>query len=269
MAEHKLCMRNKVGYCKYKQMCHLRHVDIICENVNCEVKSCDKRHPIECWWFNQYGMCKFRFCAYKHAQKVDQLSILKAKIDTLEEKIKEKEIEMKLQEHKIREIETKQREKELETKVNNLEKFVIKLQERFEIKESELCIAREYNPKESGWANFDILVRRDLQELKCDDCDYIARNSVRLKSHIEVHHRYMCQECTEKTMDTLFKTKEELDEHNKIIHENPDQFLTEGEIKNLNETNLDILRKGFAGTPKRKDFERRYNLRMKQTNLKY
>ena len=250
-------------------MCRLRHVNTVCDNSRCEIKACEKRHPKECWWFKQYNMCKFKYCAYRHVQKVDPSADLKAKVESLEEKIKEKEVEIKLQEHSIKEIEMKQKETKLETRIDNLERFVLKLQEQLEQKDAKVCVPeRDYNPREAGWVKFDSLVRRDSHELKCEECDYVGRNSVRLKTHIEIHHRHMCELCTENIMDTLFKTKEELVEHNRILHEATDQLLTDEEFENLSETNLECLRRSSANTPKRQDFRERYNLRLKQNKLK-
>ena len=58
-------------------------------------------------------------------------------------------------------------------------------------------------------------------EHKCKECDYVGRNAARLKTHIEVKHMHMCTYCTERF--TIFKTKEELLEHNRLVHENTDQ----------------------------------------------
>ena len=67
----------------------------------------------------------------------------------------------------------------------------------------------------------------------------------------------MCALCTESIMDTLFRAKEELIEHNKNLHEKTDE-----EFENLSETNLECLRKSYPDTPKKKDFRERYNLRL-------
>ena len=45
--------------------------------------------------------------------------------------------------------------------------------------------------------------------------------------------------------ETIFKTKEELNDHNKIVHENLDHILTEEEFDNLSKVNLFCLRKGL------------------------
>ena len=60
----------------------------------------------------------------------------------------------------------------------------------------------------------------------------------------------MCALCTESIMDTLFKAKEELIEHNKNLHEKTDE-----EFENLSETNLECLRKSYPDTPKKKQNE--------------
>ena len=295
MADVSLCIRNQLGYCKYKSVCQYRHENKVCENVVCENQKCDKRHPTECWWFKSYNRCKFRFCAYKHVKKSDPLDVLKQKIDDLEEKIKEKEDEIKLQEKKIKEIETKQnetlleskvndlakklhdkesemnkKEKDLETKVINLERFVLKLQEKLEQTANWDCHAGKYDPKEAGWAIFDPLVRRPSLENKCEESDYVGRNSARLKTHIELKHLHICTECTEnyRVGETIFKTKEEFLEHNKIVHENLDHILTEEEFDNLSSVNSYCLRNGQSDTPKSKDAEKKKDLRERSLRLK-
>ena len=39
-----------------------------CENQNCDIRSCNKRHPRPCKFFINYGRCKFSPCSYSHKQ---------------------------------------------------------------------------------------------------------------------------------------------------------------------------------------------------------
>ena len=126
----------------------------------------------------------------------------------------------------------------------------------------------KYDHIESGWAVFDPLVRRPSMEHKCKECDYVGQNAARLKTHIEVKHMHMCTYCTERFTcpDTIFKTKEELLEHKRLVHENTDQELTTEEFENLSSHNLKCIQNG-KDTPRRKYVSEKYNLRLKRTKL--
>ena len=57
--------RNKLEYCKFGESCRNRHVDDICETLNCDIFSCDKRHPKVCRFLGRLGRCKFlEYCKY-------------------------------------------------------------------------------------------------------------------------------------------------------------------------------------------------------------
>ena len=61
-----VCLHFKFGYCKFKELCRNRHEEALCENVKCDVQSCDLRHPKHCKYHLKYGFCKFNACLYKH-----------------------------------------------------------------------------------------------------------------------------------------------------------------------------------------------------------
>ena len=267
MAGLELCLRNKFGYCKYYNACHFKHINKECEKVNCDIKSCEERHPKDCWWFKEYKRCKFSYCAYKHVKETNPSTDIKEKIEEIDKLITEKKAEMDLQEQRIREIENKLKDKEcdlekkeekIEMRVKHLEKFVLTLQEKFEKADSEDLDWGTYNPQKCGWDIFDPLVRRKSMELKCDQCEYVARNSARLQSHIEVLHTNLCIECQK-----IFETRDELQIHRSLIHENFDEGLTEEEFDNLSIDEINSLRHG-PDTPKREDIRKKYNLRLKQ-----
>ena len=261
MAE--LCLRNKFGYCKFGQKCQFKHNNEVCENNNCYVKCCDKRHPKDCWWFRQFKRCKFTFCAYKHVENDSQTG-LKTKIEALEAKIKEKDDEMKVQLNKIKEIEMKLLHNELENRVKNLETFVLTLQEKLESEEKEqFCLTKwSPGPEGGGWTVLDPLVRRKSFEHQCDECDYIGRNAVRLKLHKEVKHMFYCSEC-KPYENQLFKTENELKTHTLMVHVDLEKELTEEEFQNISENDLELLRTGRDDTPRKKDAIKKYNLRKK------
>ena len=59
-----VCLYNKYGYCKHKEMCRKRHVNEMCEKTSCEVYKCTSRHPKICKFFWNHGHCKFDPCAF-------------------------------------------------------------------------------------------------------------------------------------------------------------------------------------------------------------
>ena len=61
-----VCLYNKFGYCKHQEACRRNHVNELCENLACELSTCNLRHPKTCKWFREYGRCKFDPCAFKH-----------------------------------------------------------------------------------------------------------------------------------------------------------------------------------------------------------
>merc|ERR1712129_49420 len=262
MADQKLCTKNKFGYCKFNKNCYFRHVNERCLVNSCDVKNCESRHPKACWWYIQYGRCKFTCCAYLHSQKEPNIDF-RTKIEELERKIEVKDKEIEIQMEKIKEIETSVREHDLVKRIKKLEQFVLILQEKVETKEKEEHYEARWNPTTSGWTCLDPLVKRDSLEFKCEECDYVRRNSARLKLHMEVKHMNICTLCN---YECRFDTRDELIEHTSMVHENLDQVLTQGQFENLSESDLTTLRRN--DTPRSRDVIKKYNLRQKKLTFK-
>ena len=73
-----LCLHNKFGHCKFQDTCRHRHVYSLCDTDNCDISSCDKRHPRICRYYLNYGRCKFDPCSYSHAvNNVDNEKVAK------------------------------------------------------------------------------------------------------------------------------------------------------------------------------------------------
>ena len=75
----KKCNSNNRGYCKSEKECSNKHSDVVCDTLECEEETCDKRHPYQC----KYGMyCRFnkkKECLYSHvtlASEDDKLDAL-------------------------------------------------------------------------------------------------------------------------------------------------------------------------------------------------
>jgi hypothetical protein len=216
----KLCQNYKYGHCKYGNSCKLRHNSQICVDKSCEKYNCEKRHPRECFWYKQYGRCKFSPCSYSHKQVTD--CDCKSEIDALKEQVKNLENNLKhvnenfldetlkcdhceyktvsakkLRQHIKRNhdeivVEESERETVLEDKVKTLEKFVAKLEEKVEI----LDLSRQgFNHSDfSGFDKFHNLIRSNSLEMKCDQCEYVGRNVARLDKHKELRHEHKCDD---------------------------------------------------------------------------
>ena len=66
-----VCLHYKRGYCKYRESCRFKHIDAICNNVNCDIQKCENRHPKRCRYFFAYGCCMFGSnCSYIHISSV-------------------------------------------------------------------------------------------------------------------------------------------------------------------------------------------------------
>ena len=121
-----VCKYFQVGYCKFGLQCKNSHIDDLCPTKKCSDKLCSFRHPRQCKYFFLFGHCKFGDkCAYSHTssefldltEKVFLLETengknmelfkvakkeLEVKVQALEVKIKEKDLEILSLEETIR-----------------------------------------------------------------------------------------------------------------------------------------------------------------------
>ena len=91
-----VCTNNKYGFCKFGNTCRFKHVDFLCETQNCDILSCEKRHPKTCFYQTKYGRCKFTsFCKYSHENK-PRFCENSDKVSYMEKKIQEMEVNTKI-----------------------------------------------------------------------------------------------------------------------------------------------------------------------------
>ena len=85
-----ICKFNQFGYCKFQTHCRKQHMMDMCQNIECDLKTCLLRHSSICKYYFSFGRCKFAdTCAYLH-RNVDieireletQLCDMKIKIPT-------------------------------------------------------------------------------------------------------------------------------------------------------------------------------------------
>ena len=101
MSTETACLYFKYGFCKHGVYCWKQHVETKCESSKCDGRNCEKRHPRVCRFYNDYGRCKFgEFCSYNHVDRNDpvleELKLVKAKLEIVEVQMIEKHLEIKL-----------------------------------------------------------------------------------------------------------------------------------------------------------------------------
>ena len=99
MTMENVCYFNKFGFRKFLQKCRFRHVDKLCEEENCEIKSCLSRHPRFCRYFSEFKMCKFGdYCRFAHKVSADDskcgMEDIVEKVETIKKVLSEHEIGM-------------------------------------------------------------------------------------------------------------------------------------------------------------------------------
>ena len=117
-----ICKFNQSGYCKFRQMCHKQHENQICQEFNCDRKTCILRHPKLCKYFETNGFCKFKEdCAFTHSRIVKSSETTKQEIEDL------KKVVEKLRKDMTSLIEIKVEEKALQISINRLRDDIVKL----------------------------------------------------------------------------------------------------------------------------------------------
>merc|ERR1712192_136281 len=123
MSSETLCLYNKFGLCKFRETCHHQHCNEVCEETNCEIRKCLKRHPRNCRFFDDFRCCKFgEYCSFSHKSlendaTENELSDVKARLVTLEDVVMKQKIENECVNSKLNRLEIKK--SELETELRN------------------------------------------------------------------------------------------------------------------------------------------------------
>jgi DNA repair exonuclease SbcCD ATPase subunit len=209
-AQIPVCLYNKYGYCKHKEMCRKRHVNQICETIPCEVYTF--RHPKICKFFWNYGQCKFDPCAYLHKDNDNSFWKLKQENEILQEKINN--IDQALnnlndQEHetwstidKINEVKSNLDDKEqkidsLQKLVHatnaNLEKLKLEIERKFQCFEESFVILKKCVSKKD--ALIEALENKlnektdcNATKVKCSTCNFEGISKQCLKVHMARKH---------------------------------------------------------------------------------
>ena len=113
MANTVICLYHKYGFCKYKETCRHRHIDVVCDKHDCEHQTCSNRHPRRCRYFQQFGRCKFgTYCAFLHVPLHDdhidlenEMKSMEAQISSLEKLVSDRDSRLEALENKMKSIE--------------------------------------------------------------------------------------------------------------------------------------------------------------------
>ena len=90
MTAQSVCQYEKFGICKRKQECDFFHPTLVCDDQNCTIKLCRKRHPLICRYYASVGHCRFNeACKFDH-KKVDEMKSYKSQMNAMEIKMKSK-----------------------------------------------------------------------------------------------------------------------------------------------------------------------------------
>ena len=110
-----VCKHFQSGFCKFGDRCRKSHLNEICENPQCDQKTCILRHPKSCKYFSAFSTCKFGDnCAYKHVSssqpefvKINsEINNLKATLENVLKSLSMKENEIKTLQEKVKAIES-------------------------------------------------------------------------------------------------------------------------------------------------------------------
>ena len=100
------CQFYKYGYCRYRDTCRNLHIEENCENLQCDVSQCQKRHPRACKYFTNFKRCKFgNYCKFRHDLKENGLeTTLSTKVLNLENKVASLLEEKKVLDNKLKDL---------------------------------------------------------------------------------------------------------------------------------------------------------------------
>jgi chromosome segregation ATPase len=272
MATQNVCLFNKYGFCKFSDKCRKYHEKNVCENLECEIKTCVLRHPKVCKFFRDLGYCKFsEYCQFKHKMRKlpVQDSLVKEmndKLGNIEKDLKDKsdkisKLESEIKDNNLKFFEHEKTIEKLNKKLNYLKEkeiILVELQQKYDDLEKKVeensfkIIEKDKVPEDIPNKNEELSVcTTDI--IKCEKCEFTANSESDLKIHIQDNHKrrknIKCWKC-----DFTTKTKEDLTTHNdkywyshrmcieerfkKYILEEFDQLKTNGFTVNESTKNL-------------------------------
>jgi hypothetical protein len=159
--EQTFCKYHNSGHCKFGENCRHYHTKYTCSNIQCDEPSCTNRHPKPCNYFLRFGACKFGSkCSYRHNTNTsdDEFKTLQSEITNIKETLKDVLSALKDKENKIKVFEQR-------------------------------IACLEGKSKVSGGETYKCNESKELENFKCNYCDYVAVSGTALKSHVTKKHK--------------------------------------------------------------------------------
>ena len=131
MAPQNVCRYWKFGHCKFVERCRLMHVNEVCRNPECEIKTCNMRHPRISTYFRDYRRCKFgEYYSFKNEENnLANMSDLDKYLERQDNKIEELEKKINDMGEKIVTLESEKAEHALENE-NQFEARITQIERR-------------------------------------------------------------------------------------------------------------------------------------------
>ena len=195
-----ICRYNQTGYCKQGRHCQKRHVEEICtDGRECKIRTCVRRHPKICKYFEKQSECRFDECAYAHEKDVKTV-----KIEFLESKIVELKADIIILEKNFC-----NENKILSEQVTQLNNSISNIYQKFEKTDNhKKVIETKLSQQATG----------KMLNFRCHDCGYESGNKITFQKHCNTKHaakhkssvetNHKCSLCRDE-----FSTKEDLDNH--------------------------------------------------------
>ena len=87
MLPQKICIYEKFSTCKNGDSCSFHHPTLVCDDKECDIKMCLKRHPEACLYDTMFLACKNEdHCRYQHRKLESSSDFNEVKYRELEEK---------------------------------------------------------------------------------------------------------------------------------------------------------------------------------------
>lgn len=189
--EKKICAYNQNGFCKFRNKCFNKHLDLTCDLIECTDSLCrsNKRHPRECKKFLENRTCHFNErCAFKHSgsthennqhelikvlcgmsvNQQNEIIHMKEEITTLKSIIEQIDIENSI---KV----LKQEISLLHTENKNLEQRISDIEE-------------ESEDESEDETDLDNVQEKLTCKFKCEMCDFQSQKEITLAKHINTKH---------------------------------------------------------------------------------
>ena len=225
MTQAGVCFNYKFGFCKFNERCKFRHVTLVCEDENCDISKCEKRHPKICKFYRDYKRCKFTVgCMYKHENQFELFEKIEKKLEKIkcnhsdndirkisedvEGKYKKMESIIETQRKQIAENNTKiasleLRAEELEKKFLNEKKSkdkkikdlenMVKSKSEKAMKDNFKCEYCDFQTPSERGLNVHIKrkhtnMKADKFPVECDFCEFNAKSESEMKFHLKNSH---------------------------------------------------------------------------------